>query len=77
MGQDSHNLIISALVDESVKEDNAFIVEEAIHESIGMTTPLRPIHLVQLLQGELQGGRKVLNLGLQHTLHQLWGLRGC
>ena len=54
VGKDGHNLGLCALLDEGVIEDDALVLEEAIHVRVAMRTARRPVNHKELGQREGQ-----------------------
>lgn len=44
MGQDSDDLVLLALLDEGVVEDDALVLEEAIHVGVAVRAARGPVH---------------------------------
>ncbi len=54
MCEDGHDLVLAALFDEGVVEDDALVLEEAVHVGVAVRAARGPVHHKQLGERELQ-----------------------
>ena len=61
VGQHGRDLVLGALFDQGVVQDNALVAEEPVHVRIGVAASLGTVDLVQLLQRKSQTRCQGLN----------------
>ena len=54
-------MVLGALLDEGVKQDDALVLEEAVHVGIAVVAALGAVNHIQLAQREAEGTCQLLN----------------
>lgn len=70
VSQNGENFVFIDLLQKSVEQDNALVVEEAKHERIGMRRPLGAIHDKKFGKRKLERARELINALLETPIFQ-------